>query len=196
MPQPVTAQNETSDSCRFELVCAQCSTGCDVPAGISMTSNMIPVCQEVMEGAQAPSRGTTVRSLDIEEGFYRTSARSEDVRECYLEDACVGGSSANSYCAAGYSGPCTFILMTMTFCVRNVKAFVAGIKRRSCRLGHLVRCFVCAVIYATFDAAEKDLFEGHSDLHVSCSRARCFNLSPPLVRPFPHRLSFYRLYSV
>lgn len=77
-----------------------------------------------MEGAKASSRGTTVATLDLQKGYYRTSAKSQVVVECYLEDACVGGTDAESYCADGYEGPCEcdciFYLASLLFCFFTV----------------------------------------------------------------------------
>lgn len=64
---------------------------------------------ELMEGVEASSIGTTVATLDLKEGYYRTSAGSLAVLECYLEDACVGGIDVEDYCADGYKGPCEYV---------------------------------------------------------------------------------------
>lgn len=57
-------------------------------------------------GARASSTNTALRTLDIKEGFYRVSADSTVVLECYQKDACVGGTNQGKYCAVGYEGPC------------------------------------------------------------------------------------------
>lgn len=94
-------------SCRFEVACARCSAGCDdIPSGVTVTDKKVPTCVELMEGARASSRGTTIEILDLEEGYYRTSNKSQVVVECLLGEACVGGIDAENYCAAGYKGPC------------------------------------------------------------------------------------------
>ncbi|CAM9571646.1 unnamed protein product [Ectocarpus sp. 12 AP-2014] len=94
------------DSCRFELACARCSADCDaIPSSVTMADSTIPVCIELMEGTQASSSGTTVATLDLREGYYRTSAESRVVVECYLTSACVGGTDPENYCADGYEGP-------------------------------------------------------------------------------------------
>ncbi|CAB1102169.1 unnamed protein product [Ectocarpus sp. CCAP 1310/34] len=94
------------DSCRFELACARCSADCDaIPSSVTMADSTIPVCVESMEGTKASSSGTTVATLDLQEGYYRTSAESQVVVECYLTSACAGGTDPKNYCADGYEGP-------------------------------------------------------------------------------------------
>ncbi|CAM9433543.1 unnamed protein product, partial [Ectocarpus sp. 13 AM-2016] len=94
------------NSCRFELACARCSADCEaIPSSVTMADSTIPVCVELMEGTQASSSGTTVATLDLREGYYRTSAESQVVVECYLTSACVGGTDPENYCADGYEGP-------------------------------------------------------------------------------------------
>lgn len=51
--------------------------------------------------------GTTLSTLDLEKGYYRTSADSKNVLKCLREEACVGGVDSSNYCASGYQGPCT-----------------------------------------------------------------------------------------
>lgn len=63
-------------------------------------------CKNLPEGAAASSAGTTLATLDLAEGFYRTSNKSDDVLECYRKGSCMGGLNASNYCATGYEGPC------------------------------------------------------------------------------------------
>lgn len=80
-----------------------------------ITNDTIPVCEELMEGTEASSKGIIVSNLDLKEGYYRTSASSQVVIECYYKEACTGGSTAEKYCADGYEGPCKFdVLNTVT----------------------------------------------------------------------------------
>ncbi|CAM9483258.1 unnamed protein product, partial [Ectocarpus fasciculatus] len=93
-------------SCRFELACARCSADCDaIPSSVTMTDSTIPACVELMAGTRASSSGTTVATLDLQEGYYRTSAESQVVVECFLTSACTGGTDPENYCADGYKGP-------------------------------------------------------------------------------------------
>lgn len=66
----------------------------------------LPVCDVLPEGVDALSSGTTVASLSLQQGYYRTSDKSRVVRECFNENACRGGTDVDSYCATGYKGPC------------------------------------------------------------------------------------------
>ena len=99
---------QQDDSCRFELVCARCSTACEtLPGGISIEpEDMIPVCVDLPKGATAVSSGTTLATLTLEEGYYRTSVESHIVLECYQTDACLGGNATDDPCSSGYEGPC------------------------------------------------------------------------------------------
>ena len=47
----------------------------------------------------------TVEDLVIEKGYWRATATSTSVLECYNGDACLGGLTTGS-CAEGYEGPC------------------------------------------------------------------------------------------
>ena len=91
----------------FDEVCSRCSAGHD---GVNNSEEIridgIPVCHEPPLGATAPSSGTTVATLTLEKGYFRTSNQSRDVRKCYQEDACRGGNDTATYCTPGYTGPC------------------------------------------------------------------------------------------
>ncbi|CAN0483892.1 unnamed protein product, partial [Scytosiphon promiscuus] len=50
--------------------------------------------------------GVTLETMGILPGYYRISATSVVVRECYQDKACTGGDEAGHYCAKGYEGPC------------------------------------------------------------------------------------------
>lgn len=103
-----SVSTQQSDSCRFELVCARCSTGCNaIPGGVFVEpQDTLPVCVDLSEGATAVSSGTSLATLTLEEGYYRTSAESQIVLECYQEDARLGGTAGDDSCASGYKGPC------------------------------------------------------------------------------------------
>lgn len=78
-----------------------------MPASVSTFPNgMIPVCKELPPGVEALSDGTTVASLALREGHYRTSKESHTIIECFNEKACKGGTDVDDYCATGYEGPC------------------------------------------------------------------------------------------
>ena len=71
-----------------------------------------PLCAVPPMGAVAPSRGTTVASLKLLKGYFRTSNKSSNVMSCYNTDACLGGSDIAEYCKPGYMGPCKKSLVT------------------------------------------------------------------------------------
>ena len=72
-----------------------------------MDNVTVPVCVVVPEGVNTTGNsGMTLERLDLISGFFRTSNKSREVLECYREEACRGGSTAGSYCAEGYAGPC------------------------------------------------------------------------------------------
>lgn len=101
-----THQSTFCTSC-FEEVCARCVNGGEgVPNGDQVQIDGIPLCAAPPSGVTALSRGTTLETLTLEKGYYRTSNLSHDVRGCYSEEACVGGNDADTYCASGYEGPC------------------------------------------------------------------------------------------
>ncbi|CAM9098262.1 unnamed protein product, partial [Laminaria digitata] len=66
----------------------------------------MPVCGDPPAGAIAEASGTTVETLSLEEGYYRTSNQSHAILKCYQPSACVGGNDTAKYCAPGYDGPC------------------------------------------------------------------------------------------
>ena len=72
-----------------------------------MDNTTVPVCAVVPEGVNTTGiSGMTLPTLNLMSGFFRTSNKSREVLECYREEACMGGSTAGSYCAEGYAGPC------------------------------------------------------------------------------------------
>lgn len=95
-----------SSGARFEMVCSRCPDFSE--SGVSIDSETHPVCADLPKGVKALSSGTTLSTLDVEEGYYRVSAESHIVIECLNEDACSGGSIAGEYCARGYEGPCEY----------------------------------------------------------------------------------------
>ncbi|CBJ26186.1 conserved unknown protein [Ectocarpus siliculosus] len=102
---------EVADTCRLEVVCSRCvSSPCEdddmLDNGISvLEDNVVPHCKAVAVGVNVSGNaGTTLQTLDLESGYYRTSAESDIILECHREEACVGGSTAGEYCATGYQG--------------------------------------------------------------------------------------------
>lgn len=80
-----------------------------IPGGVRInTERGKPSCKESPEGTVAMSSGTTVESIVLAAGYYRTSNDSEVVIQCYRSDACVGGIDPVDYCADGYDGACKY----------------------------------------------------------------------------------------
>lgn len=92
----------------FDTVCNGCSTNADqdqLGAEIDNESE-IPFCKELPTGTTGRSSGTTVSSLTLEKGYYRTSNASVAIVGCYRQESCLGGDDPEKYCASGYGGPC------------------------------------------------------------------------------------------
>ena len=58
-----------------------------------------------MENAHSSGGVVTVEDLVIKKGYWRATATSTSVLECYNGNACLGGFTTGS-CAEGYEGPC------------------------------------------------------------------------------------------
>ena len=90
----------------FDEVCSRCSTSIgedNYDEEISLDG--LPLCVDPPTGAEALTSGTTVSSLSLKQGYYRTSKRSHVVVHCYQEEACPG-SDVPKICSTGYQGPC------------------------------------------------------------------------------------------
>ena len=98
----------TQNVSRFETVCRGCSTVPNqIPEGVWVTNeHETPTCTELPKGIVRVSSGTTVASLTLEEGYFRTSNDSSVILECYRSEACKGGDDPGKYCANGYEGAC------------------------------------------------------------------------------------------
>lgn len=103
---PGTQQEEVCESC-YDEVCARCSSdGNDLSEVGDVRTNGYPVCEKPPRGSSAWLSGTTVATLSLNKGYYRTANSSHAVRMCFLENACPGGDDTDMYCAPGYTGPC------------------------------------------------------------------------------------------
>lgn len=117
VPSPRRPRRRVPSSCElnqdgfcadcFYEVCARCSTGgFDVKPDTSVQVGGLPVCEKVPPGATASFSGTTVETLVLEKGYYRTSNQSQVVTKCHRAGACTGGTVPDTICAVGYRGPC------------------------------------------------------------------------------------------
>ena len=111
------------------MVCSRCTDSrCDAPARIDMDETTVSVCEVVPEGVNTMGNsGMTLETLDLMTGFYRTSNQSREVLKCYREEACMGGSNADTYCTKGYAGPCERISLPIS-CLTAVDAFLKAYK--------------------------------------------------------------------
>jgi hypothetical protein len=62
-------------------------------------------CVPIEEGMREDLSGMTLASLTLEEGFWRTSEKSDDVRPCITPEACTGGNDTETMCRDGHTGP-------------------------------------------------------------------------------------------
>ena len=83
------------------------------PGSTSSSSCICPVatydngegkCIEIVEGIRNDVEGLTLEALTLFPGWWRTSNTSDDVRECLIPEACLGGNSTN-LCREGHTGP-------------------------------------------------------------------------------------------
>lgn len=128
-------------------MCSRCSSAWSLDMG----EEEEPVCEDLPTGVKALSSGTTVSNLYLEKGYYRVSAESRSIPECYNEDACVGGDTVGQYCAPGYQGPCKCerigaLAPLLHECEPNLMfAFSLDAKSNHVsRMPMLVHCFLCS----------------------------------------------------
>ena len=104
---------QTDFSACFDEVCSRCSGGrVGTEDREDLRVDGFPLCEVPPLGAVAPFRGTTLATLTLVEGYYRTSNESHNILRCYHAAACHGGSDVNRYCNSGYMGPCEKSLAT------------------------------------------------------------------------------------
>ncbi len=87
----------------YETACEGCPEQCINNCTVS-SPDRAQLCEPTPEFTTSRAADGTLRSLDLEPGYWRSSSASKDIRECYHGPACVGGSEG--YCDAGYEGPC------------------------------------------------------------------------------------------
>lgn len=92
---------------RFETTCFDCPDwdmcfGCTIESG-----DVTPVCKVPLEHTSADAGDVTLKTLNIDAGYWRATNTSEEILACYNPEACSGGQTgADSFCASGYKGPC------------------------------------------------------------------------------------------
>lgn len=66
-------------------------------------------CEECGNGANkgiaCPDEGTTLQTVTVEEGWWRSSSSSGEFRQCPQAELCVGGTDGEDICEVGHTGP-------------------------------------------------------------------------------------------
>jgi len=63
-------------------------------------------CYTCPEGSSCDVDGTsTIDTLDLDPGHWRTSSTATFLYNCPLDHACIGGTDSSDYCENGYTGP-------------------------------------------------------------------------------------------
>ena len=136
---PASIAPETSSpsclSCNANLVANENNTECVSQPGFYKS----PTADEaisVPEGVSANSSAMTLYTLELLEGYYRTTSNSTQILPCLNEAHCAGGSDPSSYCADGHEGPLCAVCasgfaaigageaMACYECTANTSAFV------------------------------------------------------------------------
>ena len=94
-------QDSLKESITLKVGSSQ-NTSCICPAGTYEDDN--GACVKVIGGMSKTVQAMTLASVFLDPGYWRTGPMSKDVRECLVQEACVGGNSTN-YCRPGHRGP-------------------------------------------------------------------------------------------
>jgi hypothetical protein len=82
-------------------------------------------CEKVEDGGGVvgSESGLTLETLILKKGWWRVGVDTLDIRECPVEEACVGGNSSevDGYCREGHTGPYCHL------CVDDFSADVFGL---------------------------------------------------------------------
>ena len=93
------------DESRYAVVCEGC--GVDCQECILKNDTLRPVCEELPDHAQSRDGKATLKTLEVDPGYWRATSESRNILACYNEKACRGGVTGNqAYCLEGYEGPC------------------------------------------------------------------------------------------
>lgn len=90
---------------RYDIVCHGCDIECE---GCTIEDNhSISIYSAVFDQAQSEGGIATLETLVLDPGYWRATATSRDILECFNKLACRRGETRNpEYCLAGYEGPC------------------------------------------------------------------------------------------
>ncbi|GMI09829.1 hypothetical protein TrVE_jg7409 [Triparma verrucosa] len=78
-------------------------TGCEVVTGYYNDGEGQSVA--VPAGVKRNVPGMTLNTLDLEEGYWRTTLNSTEILQCVNKKHCLGGANITDMCADGYTGP-------------------------------------------------------------------------------------------
>ena len=112
---PSTPPTESQGSA-YDTACDSCPVedyDCTIPY-----YDIVQLCEPVLKHTTSSALDGTLETLRLEPGYWRSSNRSRDIRECYEADACVGG--VQDLCASGYEGPCECTSRMLRFNLASV----------------------------------------------------------------------------
>ncbi|CAN0353583.1 unnamed protein product [Ectocarpus sp. 6 AP-2014] len=96
---------DTENGTRYETVCKGCSKESDWLVMVE-SEDRVPKCSEQLEHTQSKGGNTTIQTLELDPGYWRTTRDSTHVLACYNGDACEGGMTDDqAFCHQGYEGP-------------------------------------------------------------------------------------------
>ncbi|GMH46624.1 hypothetical protein TrVE_jg3206 [Triparma verrucosa] len=93
---------ESLEDSTTKYVGSTSNSSCICPSGTF--DNLDGKCEVIEEGVNPRASGMTLTTLELEPEFWRTDPSSNDIRDCPLPEACVGGNGTN-YCREGHAGP-------------------------------------------------------------------------------------------
>ncbi|CAN0297003.1 unnamed protein product [Pylaiella littoralis] len=113
-------QIEEYGDCRFDVVCSGCAPPCEgtLENVRVLNDSFLPICDTLPTGAiKSPDGGTTLSTLNLTSGYFRTSSGSHNILKCLRGEACNGGVNTSDYCASGYHG---------AYCAECEEGFTSG----------------------------------------------------------------------
>lgn len=103
----LVSQSDTITDVDVEIVYYVCKE-----SQIEVEDDVCESCELSINGDtdsyECTSNGVTLKNLPINDGYWRHDTASLDIRKCFHEDACKGGSevsNSDEYCESGYRGP-------------------------------------------------------------------------------------------
>ena len=69
--------------------------------------NIDPQCSITLEHTTSGKPGSTLNTLSVDKGYWRTTVDSDNILPCYNTAACLGGQTGSeNFCSDGYKGAC------------------------------------------------------------------------------------------